>query len=78
MEEEAWRLKSKATWIKNGDANTKFFHSNANNRKNINNIWELEIEDGKIVSSSKDLKVVASYFSSPLKDLRISNISSQL
>lgn len=26
MEEETWRLKSRATWIKKGDYNTKFSH----------------------------------------------------
>lgn len=77
MEEETRRLKSRATWIKMGDVKTKFFHSYANNRRNINTIWELEVEYGKIVSSTKDLKIAASsYFSSLFKDLGSSNISS--
>ena len=77
MEEETRRLKSRATWIKMGEFKTKIFHSYENNRRNINTIWELEVEYGKIVSSTKDLKIAtSSYFSSLFNDLGSSNISS--
>lgn len=33
-EEIFWRQKPRATWIKQGDVNTKFFHNMANGRKN--------------------------------------------
>jgi hypothetical protein len=49
-EEQTWRLKSRALWLKAGDNNLKFFHQYTNLHKNINMIWEISIEDG-----SKDL-----------------------
>lgn len=41
IEEATWRLKSKATWIKEGDRNTKIFHRYANKRQELNAIWEI-------------------------------------
>jgi len=36
--EEAWRLRSRAAELLEGDDNTKFYHKFANGRKNINTI----------------------------------------
>lgn len=79
VEEETWWLKSRATWIKKGDGDTIFFHNYANRRRNINSIWELEIEEGKTAINSIELKIiVSSHFSSLFKDLGTANISTQL
>jgi len=37
--EEVWRLRSRAIWMKDGDANAKFYHKFSNGRKAINTIW---------------------------------------
>jgi hypothetical protein len=50
-EEEEWRLKIRALWLKFGDNNTKFFHNFSNQRQNLNTIWELKNEEGIWVSS---------------------------
>ena len=42
--EDKWRLRSRAIWIQEGDANTKFYHKFANGRKAINTIWQLQYE----------------------------------
>jgi hypothetical protein len=53
-EEEEWRLKSRALWIKVGDNNTKFFHNFSNQRQNLNTIWEIKNEEGIRVSSFQE------------------------
>jgi hypothetical protein len=45
--EDTWRLKSRATWLKSGDENTKFFQAYAKGRRCINSIWQLKDQDGK-------------------------------
>jgi len=45
QEESFWRLKIRATWFKEGDKNTKFFHNFANARREKNSIWK--IRDGR-------------------------------
>lgn len=40
-EEIAWRQRSRALWLKEGDRNTKFFHITANAHKRSNNIDQL-------------------------------------
>jgi hypothetical protein len=44
-EEERWRQKSRAIWIKSGDRNTKFFHNYASYRRNKNFLWEIKDEN---------------------------------
>jgi len=46
QQEITWRLKSRALWLEAGDRNTKYFHAFANQRKNKNSIWSLQIGDG--------------------------------
>ena len=36
-----WKLKSRIDWLKEGDANTKFFHSFASARRVSKSIWGL-------------------------------------
>ena len=54
-QEEVWRLKSRAIWLKSGDENTKKFQAYARGRKGANTIWELKNEDGEKVTSFKNL-----------------------
>ena len=54
-EERALRMKSKFTWAKEGDANSKLFHNLMNARKSKNVITRLELEDGSLIDSENDI-----------------------
>ncbi|KAL5830504.1 hypothetical protein ACOSQ3_019972 [Xanthoceras sorbifolium] len=41
-----WRRRSRVTWLRKDDRNTKFFHSQASNRKKINSIKGLQDSNG--------------------------------
>nr|XP_009762741.1 PREDICTED: uncharacterized protein LOC104214730 [Nicotiana sylvestris] len=43
-EEVAWRQRSRALWLKEGDKNTKFFHRTTNAHRKFNNIAQLIVE----------------------------------
>jgi hypothetical protein len=63
-EEERWRQKSRATWIKSGDKNTKFFHRFASYRRNKKYLWEITDEDGHLHTDQEVIKSeVVNYFS---------------
>jgi hypothetical protein len=50
-EEESWRQKSRAIWIKSGDNNTKFFHNFASYERNKKHLWDIT-DDARRVHSS--------------------------
>jgi len=69
IEEAAWRMKSRALWIKAGDNNTKFFHAFANQRRINNSIWELNDGSGNRISAQSDLEKAAnSHFQRMFQD----------
>jgi hypothetical protein len=55
LDEISWRQKSRATWLKEGDKNTKFFHSVANSHRRHNTIRQLHV-DGELSSNQTDIK----------------------
>jgi len=55
-QEDLWRIRSRATWVKSGDQNNKFFHQFSNQRRNRKFIWEIADNSGTI---HKDQKAIA-------------------
>jgi hypothetical protein len=45
-EENRWRLRSRATWLRSGDSNTNFFHKVASFNRNKKYIWSISSEYG--------------------------------
>ena len=73
------RLKSRVHWIKEGDANTRFFHSYAYARRNTNTIWSLNDKDGNPISEGPALKFLGKqHFSDLFGDDKSTNIADQL
>ena len=44
-----WKQRSRNTWLKEGDSNTRYFHCRANRRNRRNLILALEDESGNWV-----------------------------
>lgn len=61
IEEQSWRLKSRAVWLKTGDKNTKFFHKFAFGRRSANAIWHIE-ENGNTIHSTENIKTATVNF----------------
>eukprot|EP00253_Pinus_taeda_P031661 PITA_31661 len=61
-EDLTWRLKSRALWLKEGDRNTKFFHSFANARRKLNSIWTIRDGGGNFLYSQEDMAKEATIF----------------
>lgn len=69
-EEMHWKQRAKEYWLKDGDLNTHFFHSVANQRKESNRIKSLDDDNGvRHISSMEFCKVVSTYFENLFKDV---------
>jgi len=71
IEEEYWRQKSRSLWLKSGDKNTKYFHKQAEARKNFKAVTEIN-HQGRQIKDYDDIKQAAldtfkAMFSAPLE-----------
>jgi hypothetical protein len=54
-EENMWRQRSRTSWLKEGDRNTRFFHSKASQRRRRNSLVFLRLENGAIITDSEQI-----------------------
>jgi len=67
-QELAWRLRSRATWLKSGDSNTKYFHNLASLNRSKKSIWSIDSEERGTVRGIEEIKAEAvSFFKSQYK-----------
>ncbi|XP_074302488.1 uncharacterized protein LOC141634059 [Silene latifolia] len=59
QEEQYWRQRSRTLWLKDGDRNTKFFHSKAGERKRKNFIPFLIDDEGRECAGEEKVEGVA-------------------
>ena len=55
-EEIMWRDRSRVSWLKAGDRNTRYFHQRATWRQKKNKIEQLQLENGTVLTNQKDLE----------------------
>jgi len=68
MEEIAWRQKSRAIWLKEGDRNTKFFHKVASWRRLTYQINRLMVEGECVCDQGRIQDVIENYYANLYTD----------
>jgi hypothetical protein len=58
-EEKAWRLRSRATWLKSGDSNSKFFHNVASYNRCKKTIWSIDSAGDGTIRGQEAIKTEA-------------------
>ncbi|XP_074293374.1 uncharacterized protein LOC141620388 [Silene latifolia] len=62
QEEQYWRQRSRALWLRDGDRNTKFFHTRAGERRSKNNISALVDDNGVVRAGDEEVAEVANAY----------------
>lgn len=58
-----WRQHAKEDWLRNGDRNTKYFHTCARQRKRRNSVEQIRDEEGHLYPEPTDIEAAfASYY----------------
>lgn len=57
-----WKQKSRVTWLKKGDNNSRYFHTKTSNRRRCNLLTALKIEMGVWVEGHQIESHVVNYF----------------
>lgn len=65
-EEIMWRQRSRATYLREGDRNTKWFQRKATWRKKKNSIMKLKDENGEWVENMSSIHEMAIFFQKPI------------
>lgn len=61
-EGELWKQRSRATWLKDGDHNIRFYHCLANTRKRRNTIIEIHDDNGDIYTENANIGKAFTYY----------------
>lgn len=65
QEEKLWQQRAKTAWLKDGDQNSKFFHSRASHRFKRNDILKLQRDDGSWCEGEHQIALLfVNYFTS--------------
>jgi hypothetical protein len=79
VEDNSWRLKSRAIWLHSSDKNTNFFHKFTTMRRTQNMIWDIEDEVGNLHSFDQDFKKIAyNHFKNQFSPIASEDIRNQL
>ncbi|XP_058103553.1 uncharacterized protein LOC131247134 [Magnolia sinica] len=66
-DEISWKLKSRVKWLKEGDKNTKFFHSITNMHARYNKISSIVVNEVRVKDKNAIVEAASDHFSSLLK-----------
>ena len=54
-EERMWKQRSRESWLKEGDSNTRYFHSRASHRKRRNSILAVRSDVGELITDPEQI-----------------------
>ncbi|RLM79555.1 hypothetical protein C2845_PM12G10610 [Panicum miliaceum] len=75
QEEIIWRQRSRITWLREGDSNTRFFHQKASRRRSRNRIIRLNRPDGTECTKVEEMHaMVMDFYSNLFKSEGTSNM----